>query len=87
MWTNGLANTHFYPLKSKAFASTTVSDLVYDLNGIPREVVTDGAGEETGGSWDKEMRHFRIKHLMTEPYSKWQNLAKADYRELLRSIR
>ena len=61
--------------------------MIHDLNAIPTVVITDGAMEETGGAWKKEMNHFRIKQKWSEPYSQWQNKAESEIRELKRMIR
>ena len=87
VWTDGQGFSLFYPIKSKAMAHTTIHQMVYDLNAIPTVVITDGALEETGGQWKKEMQHFRIKQKWSEPYSQWQNKAESEIRELKRTIR
>jgi hypothetical protein len=87
VWTDGQGYSLFYPIKSKAEAWTTVLMMVNDLNAIPKVVVTDGANEEKGGGWKKEMPHYRIKQKWLEPYSQWQNKAESEIRELKRLIR
>jgi hypothetical protein len=85
--TDGQGYALFYPLKSKALAWTTVKSVISDMNAIPQTVVTDGAMEETGGQWKKEMQHFRIVQRYSEPYSQWQNRAEGEIREIKRVIR
>jgi hypothetical protein len=87
VWTDGMGYSLFYPLKSKSLAWTTVSTMISDINAIPMVVITDGAAEETGGPWKKEMQHYRIKQQWSEPYSQWQNRAESEIRELKRIIR
>ena len=87
VWTDGQGFSLLYPIKSKALAHTTIHHMIHDLNAIPTVVITDGAMEETGGAWKKEMNHFRIKQKWSEPYSQWQNKAESEIRELKRMIR
>jgi hypothetical protein len=72
VYTDGQGYALFYPLKSKALAWTTVKLVVTDMNAIPETIVTDGAMEETGGQWKKEMQHYWIKQRFSEPYSQSQ---------------
>jgi Reverse transcriptase (RNA-dependent DNA polymerase) len=87
VWTDGQGFSLFYPIKSKAMAYKTVQLMIHDLNATPTVVITDGALEETGGGWKKEMQHYRIKQKWSEPYSQWQNKAESEIRELKRVIR
>jgi len=87
VWTDGSGYALFYPLKSKQQAWTTVAMMVSDMNAIPSIVITDGALEEYGHSWKKEMQHFRISQRITEPHSQWQNKAEGEIREIKRIIR
>ena len=59
----------FYPRQSKAFAS----DVIQDIDGMPKNFVTDGAREELGKDGAAEMKHRRI--VQTEPCSTLQNRA------------
>ena len=86
-YTDGKCYDLFYPLKSKALAPTMIAEAIFDADGIPRAIITDGAKEETGKQWKTELRKFRIKHLQTEPYSPWQNRAEGEYREIKRGIK
>ena len=87
VWTDGQMYSRMYPMKSKKEAYTSISQLCNDLAAIPAEIVSDGAMEETGGNWKKEIQHYRIKQRWTEPYSQWQNRAESDIREIKRGIR
>jgi hypothetical protein len=87
VYTDSQGYALFYPLKSKALAWMTVKSVVTDMNAIPEMIVTDGAMEETGGQWKKEMQHYRIKQRFAEPYSQWQNRAEGKIWEIKRVIR
>ena len=86
-WTDGNGYSLFYPLRSKEDAYTTVSKMVHDMRGIPEVIVSDGSGEQTGKKWMAEIRHFRSRHHLIEPFSPWQNRAERDIQELKRGIK
>jgi hypothetical protein len=86
VYTYGQGYALFYLLQSKALAWTTIKSVVKDMNAIPETIVTDGAKEETGGQWKKEMQHYQIKQRFLEPYSQWQNRAEREIWEIKRVI-
>jgi hypothetical protein len=86
-WTDGNGYTLFYPLRSKQDAYSTVSMMVGDMRGIPEVIVSDNSGEQTGAKWMAEIRHFRSRHHLTEPFSPWQNRAERDIQEVKRGIK
>ena len=87
VWTDGHGYSRFYPLRSKKDAWTTVAAFTHDLQGIPEVIVSDGAGEQTGGSFKGEIRKLRAKHHLIEPYSPWQNRAELEIQQLKRGIK
>ena len=54
--------------------------------GDPRNLVTDGAKEETHSCWKEIVRKFRIYASESETYSQWKNLDEGGIRELKRLI-
>jgi hypothetical protein len=87
VWTDGKGYSRFYPMTKKSYAWETVKDFVGDTNAIPETIVTDGAGELRGEKWKEELRRFRIRGRLTEPYSPWQNAAEGAVREIKKGIR
>ena len=63
--------SHF-PMLLKSQAHNTLQDLC-ERYGVPAQVHTDNANEETKGAWVRVCREFLIKQTVTEPYSPWQN--------------
>jgi hypothetical protein len=43
--------------------------------GIPKELFSDGAKEETCGEWEQIVKEYHIGTRTTEPHSPWQNRA------------
>ena len=87
VWTDGYGYDLVYPMNSKKYASSTVKNMVHDMQGIPEVIFSDGAGEETGASWKKEIGLIRARHHVTEPHLPWQNRAEGDIREIRRGIK
>ena len=56
-------------------------------HGIPKELVTDGAKEETLGRWKETADKFRIRAMETIPHSPWQNKAETSIKELKKATR
>ena len=81
VFTNGLGYDHFYPLKSKGKADTTLKSLIHDV-GIPQVLVSDNAPEEIHGHFHDTCQHYRIKQKQVVPHSPWQNLAEASIRKI-----
>ena len=61
-----------FPMLLKSQAHEKLQDLC-DRYGVPAQVHTDNANEETKGAWARVCREFLIKQTVTEPYSPWQN--------------
>ncbi len=61
--------------------------MVHDMNGIPQVIVTDGSKEQDSLAWRAEIRRFRARRHVTEPYSQWQNRAERDIQEVKRGIK
>ena len=88
VFTNGLGDTHVYPMKRKKEAGYALKSFILD-NGAPTELLTDNAKEEGqhGASetvWNKLCEDFMIKLLSCAPYSQFQNRAEQEIRELKR---
>jgi hypothetical protein len=62
-------------------------DLYCSTVGIPNPIITDGAGEETGGLWDKVRKKHLTQQCTTEPHSPWQNKAEREIQELKKHYR
>ena len=57
-------------------------DLYCSTIGIPKAIITDNAGEETGLDWEQVRKKHLIQQRLTEPYSPWQNKAEREIQEL-----
>jgi hypothetical protein len=86
VFTNGHGYDRFYPWKSKKDHPEALMSFIHDV-GIPQVMVTDGAPELTDGKTREVCREYRIKQMVTVPYSPWQNLAEASVRELKKGVR
>lgn len=86
VYTNGKGYDRFHPMKNKSDASYSLSTFVQE-DGIPKQLITDGAKELTLTEWDKICRKLHIYQSATLPYSPWQNKAEASIRELKKKIR
>ena len=53
--------------------------------GVPDELVTNNQQDVSGlgTKWDQIFRDKDIHHMLTEPYSNWQNAAKGSCRYIL----
>jgi hypothetical protein len=72
-------------MKSKAEAGFKLLDLVQTV-GIPSDLVSDNAKEETSGKFKEVVDECRIKHTLIEPYSHWQNRAETGIKNVKRGI-
>ncbi|MGH7954922.1 MAG: hypothetical protein ACREOZ_03085, partial [Gloeomargaritales cyanobacterium] len=72
-------------MKSKSGAGDALGEFVQDV-GIPRELHTDNAKEETLGRWRKIRLNNHIKQTETEAYSPRQNRAERTIREIKKSV-
>lgn len=70
-----------YPMKSKAEAGDKLNEFIKSI-GIPEHIITDNAGEESGGSWERVCKYYLLKQTFMEPHSPWQNRAEYEIREL-----
>lgn len=86
VFTNGLGFDRFYPMRTKEEAPVA---LMTDIQryGIPQEVVTDNAWEETKGDWLKICKTYRIRQLHSVPYSHWQIAAERSIGEAKKCIK
>jgi transposase len=74
-------------MKKKLEAGGRLEKLLKTLQTIPEAIVTNGAGEETGGDCKWTIDKYRIQDKCTEPYSPWQNRAEREIRELKKAVR
>ena len=85
VFSDGKGFTRFYPMERKREAGEKLYRFVTDV-GIPQELITDGAKEETESRWKDVCKEFRIISRTTEPYSPWQNRAEAEIREMKKGM-
>jgi hypothetical protein len=74
------------PMRRKGEARDSLVEFIHDI-GIPSELHTDGAKEETLGKWKEVMQKFDIKPTMSEPYSPWQVGVERSIREVKKAMR
>jgi hypothetical protein len=86
VFTNGAGYDLFYPMRKKFEAGEALNDMIRTI-GVPKDLVSDGSGEETGGCFGKTVKEYKIHHRLSEPYSPWQNRAESSIRELKSGIR
>lgn len=88
VYTNGKGYDHFFPMKShKGENIAATLDGFVAKTGVPEVLVSDGAKEEILGEVEKRSRYYRIRQLVTEPYSPWQDKAEGAIREIKKAIR
>ena len=63
-----------YPIKAKSHAHHALNRFIHEV-GVPNELLTDGAKEETLGEWGEICQRRNIYMQTTEPHSPWQNHA------------
>jgi hypothetical protein len=87
LFTNGKF-VHFEPIERKSQAGETLH-LMIDEVGIPNQIISDGAPEQTGmrSEFMRCVRKHRISEWRIEPYSLWQNRAEDQIREIRRRWR
>ena len=78
----------FYPQHKKNEAGYSLNRMIDETGVILRNIVTDDAMEETGGTWKAVVNehHIAVQKWM-EPYSPWQNKAEASIRKLKKFIK
>ena len=81
IFTNGLTYNRFYPMKGKGEASEALMSFINNT-GIPQNLVSDGALEESKGNWEKVTKKYHIRQKLIIPHSPWANLAESSVREL-----
>jgi hypothetical protein len=79
VFTNGIGYDLFYPMKMESMALEALNKVIQTV-GVPKELVSDGARAEIYGRFGVVAKEFRIKQQVTEPYSGWENRAKAAIR-------
>ena len=82
VFTDGQGWDQFIPMHKKNEAGYSLNRLIDETRVIPRNIVTDDAMEETGGTWKAVVNENHIVQKWTEPYSPWQNKAESSIREL-----
>jgi hypothetical protein len=89
VFTNGAGYDLFYPMRKKSEAGVALNSMIRTI-GVPKDLVSDGAGEEMGGCFGKMVvtREYKLNHqCLSEPYSPWQNRAESSIREINSGIR
>ena len=54
---------------------------IHDV-GVPGDLATDGAKEETLGEWEETLKKFCVRQHVTEPHLQWQSRAEYDIGEI-----
>ncbi|MGH7954978.1 MAG: hypothetical protein ACREOZ_03370, partial [Gloeomargaritales cyanobacterium] len=67
IYVNDLEFVRFIPMRSKSEAGDSLAEFIQDI-GIPLELHTDNAKEETLGRWKNVRLDNQIKQTETEPY-------------------
>ena len=70
-----------YGMQTKAEAGDKLNTFVQSY-GIPEELTTDGAKEETMGTWNAVRKKFLIHQTITEPYTPSQNKTELEIKAL-----
>ena len=86
VFTNAKGYERFLPLAAKGDGHVCLTSFI-QRDGIPKELVSDGAPAEHRGEWGKVARHHRIHLLQTVPGSPWQNRAEHSIGQLKMAIR
>ena len=69
-FSDGKGDTRMYPLTRKNKVGGSLMSFIHDV-GVPRDLVTVGANEETLGEWEETQKKFFIRQYVTEPHSQW----------------
>ncbi len=80
------SHAQIYPLTTKSDAYNAL-DLYCSTVGIPKFIVTDNAGDETGNQWNRVWKKYLFQQQLTEPHSPWQNKAEREIQELKKHFR
>jgi hypothetical protein len=64
IFTNGTGYHLFYPMRKKSEAEEALNEMIRAI-GVPKDLVSDGTGEETGGCIGKPVKEYKIKHGRT----------------------
>ena len=60
---------------------------IQTIGVLPKDLVSDGAGEEMGGCFGQTVKEYKIKQCLSESYSPWQNQAESSICEIKSGIR
>ncbi|MGH7974683.1 MAG: hypothetical protein ACREBR_04095 [bacterium] len=85
IFVNDLEFVRFIPMRSKSEAGDTLAEFIQDV-GVPVQLHTDNAKEETLGRWKNVRLNNQIKQTETEPYSPWQNRAERTIKEVKKAV-
>jgi hypothetical protein len=55
----------FYPMRKKSEAGEDLNDMIRTI-GVPKDLVSDGTGEEMGGCFGKTVKEYNIQHHLSE---------------------
>ena len=80
IFTNGLGLNRSHPMKGKGEASEALMSFINDT-GIPQNLVSDGALEESKGNWEKVTKKYPFRQKLIIPHSPWANLAESSVRD------
>lgn len=86
VFTDGAGYDRFIPFNSKADCPDCLMSFI-QMDGIPKELVSDNAPAEFRGRWEEICKQYRIHRIQTIPGSPWQNRAEHSVRELKVAVR
>jgi hypothetical protein len=72
-------------MKKKSEAHETLS-LLFERDGVPNVMITDGAKEQVLGDFKRKARQADCHLKQTEPYSPWSNAAEGTIPELKKGV-
>ena len=87
VFVNNMSFSKLVPMRTKGEAGQALSEFFQTI-GIPSKLHTDGAKEQSLGTWKKVREEAgNISQTIVEPHSPWQNRAESEIRELKKQTR
>jgi hypothetical protein len=86
VFTNGAGYDLFYPMRKKFEAGESLNSMIRSID-VPKDLVSNGAVEETGGCFGQTVKENKIKQRLSEPNSPWQKWAESSIRETKSGIK
>ena len=85
-WASSCEFSDVYGMPTKAEAGDKLNTFITTYD-IPEEITTDGAKEETLGTWNAVRKKFLIHQSITEPHTPQQNNTEIEIKALKRHYR